>query len=128
MTIDIYACSQIIEYKLLKTIDTAYWLNKQLFFQFHYSYSVDSSVNMASKMRKVLTLDEPIKAIKLVESGKSSGKVKEEFGVGCAQIQETLKYGKQCRSWSDASVIWSESTLFVKADLSQYLVLLWYSI
>ena len=46
---------------------------------------------MASKKWKVLTLDECIKAIKLVESGKSSRKVAEEFGVGRTQIQETLK-------------------------------------
>ena len=46
---------------------------------------------MASKKRKVLTLDERVKAIKLVESGKSSRKVAEDFGVGRTQIQETLK-------------------------------------
>ena len=37
-------------------------------------------------------------------------------------------YGKQCRPWSDAAFcsIWSGSTLFAKAYLSQYLGLLWY--
>ena len=60
---------QITECELLKTIDTCvFWLNKELYFQFHHSYSVDSHVNMASKRRKVLTLDEHVKAIKLVES------------------------------------------------------------
>ena len=38
----------------------------------------------------MLTLDECVEAIKLVESGKSSRKVVEEFGVGCTQIQEML--------------------------------------
>ena len=51
-------------------------------FSFTIPYSIDSLVNMASKTRKVLTLDERVKAIKLVESGKSSRKVAEEFGVG----------------------------------------------
>ena len=65
-------------------IDTCVFrVNKQLYFQFHASYSVDSLVNMASKMCKVLSLDEHVKAIKLVELGKSSRKVAEEFGVGC---------------------------------------------
>ena len=37
-------------------------------------------------------------------------------------------YGKQCRPWSDAEYcsIWSGSTLFAKAYLSQYLGLLRY--
>ena len=37
-------------------------------------------------------------------------------------------HGKQCRPWSDAMLwsIWSRSTLFAKAYLSQYLGLLWY--
>ena len=60
---------QITECELLKMIDTCVFrLNKQLYFQFHYSYSVDLLVNMASKRRKVLTLDRHVKAIKLVES------------------------------------------------------------
>ena len=37
---------------------------------------------MASKTREVLSLDECVKAIKLVESWKSSRKVAEEFDVG----------------------------------------------
>ena len=37
-------------------------------------------------------------------------------------------YGKQCKPWSDAAFchIWSESTLFAQACLSQYLGLLQY--
>ena len=66
---------------MLKTSDTCV---------FQYSYSIDSHVNMASKRHKVLILDEPVKAIQLVESGK----VAEEFGVDHTQIQETMK---QCR-------------------------------
>ena len=71
-------------------IDTyVFRLNEQpLYFQFHYSYSIDSLVNslvnMVSKMRKVLILDEHIRAIKLVESEKCSRKVAEEFSVGCS--------------------------------------------
>ena len=57
-----------------------------MYFQFRYS-----RVNMASKKRKVLTLDERVKVIKQLESGKSSRKVADEFGVGRTQIQETLK-------------------------------------
>ena len=39
-----------------------------------------------------------------------------------------FKYDNQCRPWSDAAFcsIWSESTLFAKAYLSQYLGLLGY--
>ena len=60
---------QITECKVHKIIiyTCVFQVNKQLYFQFHYSYSVDSLVNMASKMRKV---------------GKSSRKVVEDFGVG----------------------------------------------
>ena len=57
-------------------------LNKQLCFQFHYSYLTDLLVNMASKTCTVLTLDECLKAIKLVESGEKLQKVAEEFCVG----------------------------------------------
>ena len=40
---------QITECELLKMIDTCVFrLNKQHNFQFHYSYSIDSRVNMAS--------------------------------------------------------------------------------
>ena len=48
---------QITECELLKMIiDTCVIrVNKQLYFQFHYSYLVDSLVNMAFKMRKMLT-------------------------------------------------------------------------
>ena len=82
---------QITECELLKMVDTCFFrLNKQVYLQFYYSYSVDSHVNTASKMHRLLTLHKCGKAIKLVESGKSSRKVAEEF-------QETLKYGKQCR-------------------------------
>ena len=44
---------QIIECELLKMIiDTCVFrVNKQLYFQFRYSYSTDSLVNMASKTR-----------------------------------------------------------------------------
>ena len=56
---------QITECKLLTCV---FQLNKQLYIQFHHSYSVDSHANMASKRHKVLTLDKRIKAIKLVES------------------------------------------------------------
>ena len=60
---------QITECELLKMIDTCVFrLNKQLYSQFHYSYSIDSHVNIASKRHKVLTLDKCIKAIKLLES------------------------------------------------------------
>ena len=54
---------------------------------------------MASKKRKVLTLDELVKAIKLVESGKNSRKVAEDFGVRRTQIQETLK--RKCEIMED---------------------------
>ena len=56
---------QITECKLLKMIiDTCVFpVKKQLYFQFHYSYSVDPLVSMASKTRKVLTLDVRIKAV-----------------------------------------------------------------
>ena len=41
---------QITECELLKMIDTCdFWLNKQFYFPFHYSYSFDSCVNMDSK-------------------------------------------------------------------------------
>ena len=43
------------------------------------------------KKRKVLTLDERVKVIKLMESGKSSRILAEQFGVGRTQIQQTLK-------------------------------------
>ena len=55
---------QIAECELLKMIDTCVFrLNKQLYFQFQYSYSTDSHVNMTSKRRKVTTLDDHVKAI-----------------------------------------------------------------
>ena len=82
--------------QIAQNASPVFQLNYAFYFQFHYSYSIDSRVNMASKMGKVLTLDECVKAIKLVESRKSSIKVAEEFGVefgvGCTQIQEMLKY------------------------------------
>ena len=43
------------------------------------------------KKRKVLTLDERVKVIKLLESGKSSRILAEHLGVGRTQIQQTLK-------------------------------------
>ena len=44
---------RMVNWELLKMIDTrVFRLNKQLYFQFHYSYSIDSRVNMASKMHK----------------------------------------------------------------------------
>ena len=48
---------QITECELLKMIiDTCVFrVNKQLYFQFHYSYSVDSLITMASKTHKVRT-------------------------------------------------------------------------
>ena len=65
---------QITECELLKMIIDAYVfrVNKQLYFQFHYSCSFDSLVNMASK---TLTcwLDECVKAIRQVESGGGGG-------------------------------------------------------
>ena len=58
---------QITECELHKIIDTCvFWLNKQLYFQFHYSYSFGSHVNMVNmawKRRKVLTLVEPLKLL-----------------------------------------------------------------
>ena len=43
-------------------------------------------------------------------------------------LEYCYMYGKQCRPWSDAAFcsIWSRSTLFAKAYLSQYLGLLRY--
>lgn len=45
----------------------------------------------ASKKRKVLTLEDRVKVIKLLESGRSTRLVAEEFGVGKTQVQQTLK-------------------------------------
>ncbi len=47
--------------------------------------------NMSVKKRKVLTLDDRVKVIKLLEGGKSTRLVAEEFGVGKTQVQQTLK-------------------------------------
>ena len=41
----------------------------------------------STKKRKFLTLDERVAVIKQLESGKSSRKVAEQFGVGRTQIQ-----------------------------------------
>ena len=43
-------------------------------------------------------------------------------------IKYWCMYGKQCRPWSDAAFggIWSRSTLFVDAYLSQYLLCFWH--
>ena len=48
------------------------------------------SITMASK-RKCLTLEERVKCIKLLDSGKSSRVVAAELGVGRTQIQGILK-------------------------------------
>jgi len=45
---------------------------------------------MATK-RKVLTLDQRVEAIKLLDSGKPAYKVAEDFGVGKTQIQNLRK-------------------------------------
>lgn len=45
---------------------------------------------MASK-RKCLTLEERVKCLKLLESGKSSRVVASELGVGRSQVQNVLK-------------------------------------
>ena len=44
-------------------------------------------------------------------------------------IKYCCMYGKQCRPWSDAAFcsVWSGSTMFAKAYLSQYLGFLWYT-
>lgn len=44
-----------------------------------------------SKKRKVLTLEDRIEVIRLLESGKSSRVVAEQFGVGKTQVQQTKK-------------------------------------
>ena len=41
------------------------------------------------KKRKVLNLEDHVKVIRLMESGKSSRIVAEQFGVGRTQIQQT---------------------------------------
>jgi transposase len=41
--------------------------------------------------RKVLTLEERVQAIKLIDAGKSAYKVAEDFGVGKTQIQSLRK-------------------------------------
>ena len=43
------------------------------------------------RKRKVLTLEECVQVIKLLESGRSSCVVADQFGVGKTQIQQTLK-------------------------------------
>ena len=43
------------------------------------------------KKRKVLNLEDRVKVIRLMESGKSSRIVAEQFGVGRTQIQQTMK-------------------------------------
>ena len=60
-------------------IDTfASRLKKWFYFQIHYCNLVALRETLLKKPRKVLILDERIKAIKFVESGKSSRKVAEE--------------------------------------------------
>ena len=46
---------------------------------------------MATAKRKVLTLEQRIEAIKLMDAGKPAYKVAEEFGVGKTQIQNLRK-------------------------------------
>ena len=46
---------------------------------------------MATAKRKVLTLEQRIEAIKLMDAGKPAYKVVEEFGVGKTQIQNLRK-------------------------------------
>ena len=46
---------------------------------------------MATAKRKVLTLEQRIEAIKLMNAGKPAYKVAEEFGVGKTQIQNLRK-------------------------------------
>ena len=58
---------------------------KKSFHNFRFS---SKHLNMSStKKRKFLTLDERVAVIKQLESGKSSRKVAEQFGVGRTQIQ-----------------------------------------
>ena len=55
---------------------------------FHNLRFIIKHLNMSStKKRKFLTLDERVAVIKLLESGKSSRKVAEQYGVGRTQIQ-----------------------------------------
>ena len=44
-----------------------------------------------SKKRKVLTLEDRVTVIRLLESGRSTHQVAEEFGIGKTQVQQTLK-------------------------------------
>ena len=58
---------------------------------------------------KVLTLEERVQVIKLLESGRSSRVVADQFGVGKTQIQQTLM---QQYKPSDESIGRAETDFF----------------
>ena len=72
----------LIPYVLtLRSVHCIYWLE---------TVNILSGI-MACTKRKVLTLEQRVEVIRLIESGKSSRIVAEQFGVGKTQVQQTLK-------------------------------------